>query len=51
MEKQNDIKLFKEEKVRTIWDETDEKQFFSIIDVIAVLTESVDPNAYWRKLK
>jgi hypothetical protein len=51
MEKQNDINFFKEKKVRTIWDETDEKWFFSIIDVIAVLTESVDPNAYWRKLK
>jgi hypothetical protein len=51
MEKQNDIKLFEEKKVRTIWVETDEKWFFSIIDVIAVLTESPNPRKYWSVLK
>lgn len=51
MEKKNEIKLFEEKKVRTIWDEKIEKWYFSIVDVIGVLTESVDPNAYWRKLK
>ena len=51
MEKLNDIKLFEEKKVRTIWDETDEKCFFSIIDVIAVLTESPNPRKYWSVLK
>jgi BRO family, N-terminal domain len=47
----NDIKLFEEKQVRTIWNDTEEKWFISIVDVIAVLSESVDPNAYWRKLK
>ncbi|NLD37363.1 MAG: Bro-N domain-containing protein [Desulfatiglans sp.] len=47
----NEIKRFEDKKVRTLWDEGQEKWYFSIADVIAVLTESVDPNAYWRKLK
>ena len=51
MEKQNEIKLFEDKKVRTLWDEYQEKWYLSIIDLIAVLTESVDANAYWRKLK
>jgi hypothetical protein len=51
MEKQNEIKLFEDKKVRTLWDEDQEKWYLSIVDVIAVLTESVDANAYWRKLK
>jgi hypothetical protein len=45
------IKIFQGKKVRTHWDEEKEKWFFSIVDVIAILTESVDPFAYWRKLK
>lgn len=51
MEKQTSIKLFEAHKVRSIWDESQEKWFFSIVDVVGVLTESVDSNAYWRKLK
>ena len=51
MAQQKAIQLFENKKVRTIWDAEKEKWFISIIDVIAVLTESVDPNAYWRKLK
>ncbi len=51
MTQQKAIQLFENKKVRTIWDAEKEKWFISIIDVIAVLTESVDPNAYWRKLK
>ncbi len=51
MKQQNAIKLFEEKKVRTLWDAEQEKWFISIIDVIAILTESIDPNAYWRKLK
>ncbi|MBP8116051.1 MAG: Bro-N domain-containing protein [Chitinophagaceae bacterium] len=47
----NDVKLFEQQKVRTHWDEKEEKWYFSISDVIAILTESVDPLAYWRKLK
>lgn len=51
MKKENDIKIFEDKKVRTLWDTTQEKWYLSIVDVIAVLTESIDPNAYWRKLK
>ncbi len=51
MKKANEIKLFEDKKVRSLWDEENEKWYISIIDVVAILTESVDPNAYWRKLK
>jgi hypothetical protein len=51
MAKKNEIKLFGEKQVRSIWDDVKEKWYISIVDVIAVLTESIDPNAYWRKLK
>ena len=47
----SNIKLFEDKKVRTLWDTDAEKWYLSIVDVIAVLTESIDPNAYWRKLK
>jgi hypothetical protein len=47
----NKIQLFEDKKVRTIWDEDQVKWYVPIIDVIAILTESVDANAYWRKLK
>jgi hypothetical protein len=49
--KENDIKLFDDREVRTLWDVDQEKWFISIVDVVAILTESVDPTAYWRKLK
>ena len=51
MTKQQAIQLFEERKVRTIWDNEYEKWYFSIVDVVAVLTESTNPQAYWRKLK
>lgn len=51
MTKKQAIQLFEERKVRTIWDDEHEKWYFSIVDVIAVLTESTNPQAYWRKLK
>jgi hypothetical protein len=51
MTKETDIKLFENKKVRTFWDSDQEKWYFSIVDVISVLTESIDPSAYWRKLK
>ena len=51
MKNKNEIKIFEDKKVRSLWDEENEKWQISIIDVVAVLTESVDPNAYWRKLK
>ena len=49
--KENNIKLFKGRKIRTKWEGEIQDYYYSIIDVIAVLTESKDPNAYWRKLK
>jgi len=47
----NNIKLFESKKVRSAWNEEEQKWYFSIVDVIAILTESIDPSAYWRKLK
>lgn len=51
MKKETAIQLFEDKKVRTIWDAEQEKWYISIIDVVSVLTESINPNAYWRKLK
>ena len=51
MTKKQALQLFEQKKVRTIWDEEQEKWYFAIVDVVAVLTESVDPQSYWRKLK
>ena len=51
MTKETAIKLFEEKQVRTAWNQEEEKWYISIVDVIAILTESVDPSAYWRKLK
>ena len=49
---QNDkIQLFEDKRIRTAWDEEKEEWYFSVVDVVAVLTDSVDPAAYWRKLK
>ena len=45
------IQLFEDKKIRTAWNEESEEWYFSIIDVISVLTDSKDPTAYWRKLK
>ena len=49
--KKEAIKLFEERKVRTIWDDTHEKWYFSIVDVVAILTDSSNPQIYWRVLK
>ena len=51
MEENNKVQLFENQSIRTAWDEENEEWFFSIVDVIKVLTESKDPSAYWRKLK
>ena len=51
MVKKNSIKLFGEEKVRAVWDEEKEKWFFSVVDIVAILTESPNPQTYWRVLK
>ncbi len=51
MEKGNSIKLFEDRKIRTIWNEVEEEWYFSIIDVIEVLTETNRPRKYWNDLK
>ncbi len=48
---ENKIKFFNQQKIRSHWDDENEKWYFSIVDIIAVLTDSIDPFAYWRKLK
>ena len=51
MTKKETLILFEERKVRTVWDDEKEIWYFSIVDVVSVLTDSVDATAYWRKLK
>ena len=51
MSKQNEIQLFEDQKIRTAWDAEAEEWYFSVVDVVSVLTDSKDPAAYWRKLK
>ena len=51
MGNKNIVKLFDDRKVRTIWNEDEEKWYFSIVDVVAVLTDSDNPQTYWRVLK
>jgi hypothetical protein len=51
MTKENAIKLFQDQRVRVHWTDEEEKWLFSIIDIIGVLTDSVNPNNYWKVLK
>ena len=51
MTQRHKVQLFEDKKVRTAWDDEREEWYFSIVDVCGVLTESKDPQAYWRKLK
>jgi hypothetical protein len=51
MSKENAIKIFEQKQVRTHWDEKQEKWYFSVIDVIEILTESPRPRKYWNALK
>lgn len=51
MKQERAIKIFEEKKVRTVWDEDNEKWYFSIVDVVAALTNSPNPQVYWRVLK
>jgi hypothetical protein len=51
MEENNKIQLFEDKRIRTAWDAEKQEWYFAIVDVIAILTDSVDPAAYWRKLK
>jgi len=51
MLKESKIKIFEQTQVRTHWDEEQEKWYFAIVDVVAILTESNNPQVYWRVLK
>ena len=51
MTRHNQIQIFEEKKVRTVWDDLEEKWYFSIVDAVAVLTDSPDPRNYWKVLK
>lgn len=51
MTKETALKLFEEQQIRSIWNEEDEKWYFSIVDVVGVLSESLNPNNYWKVLK
>jgi len=51
MSKKEVLKVFEDRKIRSLWDDETEEWYFSIVDVVAVLTDSVNPAAYWRKLK
>ena len=47
----SNIKLFQSKQIRSLWNEEEQQWYFSVIDVVGALTDSVDPSAYWRKLK
>jgi len=49
--KESSLKLFEQKEIRTSWNAEEEQWYFSIVDVVAVLTDSSNPTAYWRKLK
>ena len=51
MTKKEIIKVFEERKIRTVWDDKEEKWYFSIVDVVAVLTDSTDPKQYIKRMK
>ena len=51
MAEENQIQLFEGQQVRYVWDSEKEKYFFSVVDVIKVLTDSENPQTYWRVLK
>lgn len=51
MTQKESIKLFEQKQARSIWDDSNEKWYFSVVDVLEILTDSVSPQAYWRKLK
>lgn len=51
MDLNNKIQLFENQRIRTAWDEEKEEWYFSIVDVVAVLTDSPNPQTYWRVLK
>ena len=51
MTQKHSLQIFEDRKIRTVWDDEQEKWYFSIVDTVEILTESKDATAYWRKLK
>lgn len=51
MNEENKIQIFEDKKIRTAWNESEEEWYFSIVDVISVLTDSNEPRRYWSDLK
>ena len=51
MNGKNTLKLFEDKKVRTVWDNKQEKWYLSIVDIVEVLTDSPNPRKYWSVLK
>lgn len=51
LQENNKIQLYENQPIRTAWDEDNEEWYFAIVDVIAVLTESPNPQTYWRVMK
>ena len=47
----NEIRLYENKAIRSVWDNEQEKWYFSVVDVVGVLTESANPNNYWKVLK
>lgn len=47
----NDVKIFEDKKIRSIWDSEKEEWFFYVVNVVGVLTDSANPNNYWKVLK
>ena len=48
---ENKIKVFENKQVRTVWNAEEEEWYFSVVDVVSVLTDSANPNNYWKVLK
>lgn len=51
MGQDNELKLFEDKKIRAKWDEVEEKWYFSVVDIVAALTQSQEPRRYWSDLK
>ncbi|MDR0912678.1 MAG: Bro-N domain-containing protein [Methanobrevibacter sp.] len=51
MAEHNQIKLFNNKKIRTLWDKEEEEWYFSVIDVVGILSNSKNPRNYWKVLK
>lgn len=51
MTKKETLKLFEDRKARTVWDDKEEKWYFSIVDVVSILTDSTDPGQYIKKMR